>query len=138
MIRSLVLAARFALAGAVVATLTVFSALADDDTDGAAGATQADAPAQLVVVTASDFKFDPADITVGNGAVSFSVTNRGIIDHNFAVETPGGDILGSVANFAPRSTATLDLTLAPGAYSIVCTLPAHREAGMIGTLTVNP
>jgi uncharacterized cupredoxin-like copper-binding protein len=35
-----------------------------------------------------------------------------------------------------KETATKTLNLAPGRYELFCSLPGHKEAGMVGTLDV--
>jgi plastocyanin len=93
---------------------------------------------QVVDVVATDFKYDPERLTLPAGATTFSVRNSGVIDHNFAIENSPGSFVAVLNNIPAGRASSLDVTLTPGTYTMVCTLPAHREAGMVGTLTVTP
>lgn len=94
------------------------------------------APGTTVAVTTREFAFEPAVLTVPAGAITFEVRNEGVIEHNFVVEDAQRTALASIAVIAPGATESVTATLAPGTYTVVCTLPGHREAGMVGTLTV--
>jgi plastocyanin len=91
---------------------------------------------RLVEMTMTDFKLDPGALTLPSGAITFAILNRGVIDHNLAIENSQRQILASSASFSAGRSGTFDVTLTPGNYTMVCTLPAHREAGMVGTLTI--
>jgi P-type Cu+ transporter len=89
-----------------------------------------------VSVTAKDVRFSPADVTVRAGEWSaISFTNADPVVHDWMVEAIPN--LDTVAR--PGQTTTLRFVLdAPGTYEIVCSVPGHAEAGMVGTLTVLP
>ena len=86
-------------------------------------------------VDASEFKFEPATITAQVGQpVRVTVTNTGSLEHTFTVTElgveeplPVGQTI--MVEFTPAQSGTLEL---------VCTVPGHMEAGMVGTVTVNP
>ena len=96
------------------------------------------ASAQVVQVLETDFKFDPDAIAVKAGTLAFTVRNVGVIEHDLAIETPQRQFLGTTGVLAPGRTGQLEVSLSAGTYVIVCSLIGHREAGMIGTLTVSP
>jgi uncharacterized cupredoxin-like copper-binding protein len=57
--------------------------------------------------------------------------------HNFTLqEGTNGKVLGATPTFQ-GGTKTLTLNLKPGTYTYYCTVPGHRMAGMVGTLTVS-
>jgi uncharacterized cupredoxin-like copper-binding protein len=123
-----------------IATLILLSAISahaqqDADVDPDDGSVDA---AQVVDLTASDFYFDPKVITVHPGPVSFVVHNQGVLEHNFAIETAPSEYLGVLSTIPVKGTAEMDVTLDSGTYVFSCTLPAHREAGMVGVLSVSP
>lgn len=80
-------------------------------------------------------KWDQATFTAQAGDVSFVVTNKSPLTHNFAVE--GNGIVAQSADFGANTTNTFTLKgLKAGTYQIVCNYPGHRAAGMVATLIV--
>jgi plastocyanin len=82
------------------------------------------------------FRFDPAALTASVGeTVNVTLDNAGVLEHNFVIDEfnvalgpiPGGE--STSGSFTPA---------AEGTYEYYCDVPGHREAGMVGTLTVNP
>ena len=70
------------------------------------------------------------------GNATFVVRNTGAIEHNFIVETQTGQSLARIANIEVGKTEEVAADLRPGTYPMVCNLPGHKEAGMVGTITV--
>ena len=69
------------------------------------------------------------------GDVTFVVGNPSTVSHNFVLE--GNGIKVASRTIGAKKTQNLTLTgLAPGEYQIVCTLPGHREAGMVARLVL--
>ena len=100
---------------------------------GGGGSTEAQ---DATVQGLDSFQFDPATLTAGVGqTVNVTLENAGVLEHNFVIDelnvslgpVPGGQ--SASASFTP-STA--------GSFEYYCDVPGHREAGMVGTLTVNP
>ncbi len=89
-----------------------------------------------VAMTATEFKWTPKDVNVAAGDVTFNVVNKGTVEHNFVVEDPKGKVVKEVDSIQPGKSAQVKVTLKAGKYAIVCTVPGHREAGMVATLTV--
>ena len=89
--------------------------------------------AREVTITLSEFKFTAASFELQAGApIRLTVKNAGAVDHDFTVQQ-----LGVAVPVKPGASATKDLgTVAAGIYDIVCTIPGHKEAGMVGKLTV--
>jgi uncharacterized cupredoxin-like copper-binding protein len=86
-----------------------------------------------VTVTAgkpSEFKFTLSKTSVAKGATTFTVTNKGKLEHNLKI---GGK---QTATLKPGKKATLTVTLKAGKAAYLCTLPGHAAGGMKGTLTV--
>jgi plastocyanin len=75
------------------------------------------------------------------GAVTISMANMSGVSHNIAIEsgeggaTAKGAPLGA-SQFITKGSASVTVTLKPGAYTFFCQAPGHRPAGMYGTLTV--
>lgn len=96
---------------------------------GTAPAPLAGAPTVPVVL--ADFKFRPVEIRIQAGrAVNLAVTNRGAIEHDLTIPTLGIHAVAPVVVglAAPRK----------GTYALYCSVPGHREAGMVGRLIVVP
>ncbi|MBU6201753.1 MAG: hypothetical protein KJS90_07115 [Acidobacteria bacterium] len=83
------------------------------------------------------------------GQVTFEITNKGTIGHEFLVvktdiadgeipvdgdhfpeDAEGITVIDEIGEFPAGETQSLVLTLEPGAYQLVCNLPAHYGAGM--------
>jgi uncharacterized cupredoxin-like copper-binding protein len=92
------------------------------------------ADATAVAVTAgkpTEFRFTLSKRTVAKGIVTFRVTNRGTIRHDFKV------VGKKTVALAPGKAATLRVTIRKaGKYTYMCTLPGHAAGGMKGILTV--
>jgi uncharacterized cupredoxin-like copper-binding protein len=89
-----------------------------------------------VLIKAEEFRFTPKEITIRPGEVIFSIKNEGQIEHNFVIEDAGGKRAGGIASILPDKTDQLRLALRAGRYTMVCDLPGHKDAGMLGSLTV--
>jgi uncharacterized cupredoxin-like copper-binding protein len=87
--------------------------------------------ASSVSVTAgkpSEFRFTLSTKSVKAGKVTFKVTNRGRIAHDFSISGKKTPLLN------PGKSATLTVTLKKGSAAYKCTVPGHAQAGMKGTL----
>jgi uncharacterized cupredoxin-like copper-binding protein len=60
--------------------------------------------------------------------------NLASIQHNIAVEGNGVNKKGAVVG--KGQTSNVSVTLKPGKYTFLCTVPGHADGGMKGTLTV--
>ena len=81
--------------------------------------------------------------SVKHGAVTFKVTNSGLLPHDFKLcsSNKGGTANAcagkSTALISPGKTATLTVNLASaGSYEYMCTVSGHAAAGMKGVLKV--
>jgi uncharacterized cupredoxin-like copper-binding protein len=91
-----------------------------------------------VGLIAKEFLFDPKDVIVGSGEVAFVVKNQGSIEHNLVLEVTGGKTVAQIAIIEPGQTTKVTVSLPAGIYTLYCSLPGHREAGMAATLRVKP
>jgi uncharacterized cupredoxin-like copper-binding protein len=97
---------------------------------GAAGGTQ------QVTVQATEFRFDPATVTVKAGApVQLTLRNMGTQVHDWTVDNLGGQKVQVVAQPGQSSNITFTPTQ-PGTYQVYCDQPGHKDAGMVGQLIV--
>lgn len=85
-------------------------------------------------VDLSEWIVRPTYRTLATGRVVFSTANIGEDDHNLSVRS-GGTEYGKV-DVAPGDTDSLVLQLAPGIYTLYCSLQGHEEQGMRADITV--
>jgi uncharacterized cupredoxin-like copper-binding protein len=95
------------------------------------------APAgEKVAVSETEFKIAAPAAKVAPGKVTFDVKNAGKIGHDLVVSGPGVSSTAKTALLNPGQSATLTVTLAAGTYTLYCSVPGHRAAGMSAKLTV--
>jgi uncharacterized cupredoxin-like copper-binding protein len=99
-----------------------------------AGAHQTSVRATTVAVTAgkpSEFRFTVAKKTFAHGTVTFKVTNRGALPHDFKVNGHKTKLL------SPGQSQNLKVIFTKkGSYPFLCTVTGHAAAGMKGTIKV--
>ena len=87
--------------------------------------------ATTVTVAASEFKFKLSTKSAKPGTVTFKVTNKGSVQHDFKINGKKTPLL------SPGKSATLSVSFKKaGSYPYMCTVPGHAAAGMKGTLKV--
>ncbi len=98
-------------------------------------------PAQEVVhLRAQEMKFEPQVFEVRTGVPTrIELQNVGSTEHSLIVKTPdgGGDWIHLHAKPGASDAAVYRLDH-PGRYPVLCTIPGHTEAGMVGELVVKP
>jgi plastocyanin len=82
-------------------------------------------------------RFTRSTLTAKAGKVTLIMVNPSSagMDHGIAIEGNGVDSDG--ATVGPGSTSTVSATLKKGTYTYYCPVPGHKQAGMVGTLTVS-
>lgn len=103
---------------------------------GCSGGSGSQGAASSIDITTTEFKFTPDQISAKAGNVTFRVTNGGQAEHNFVVEDTSGKKIKAIEVILPGKTETLSLDLASGDYNLACTLPGHKEGGMLIPLKV--
>ena len=113
-----------------LATLVVLAA-------AACGGNAVPQPAGSTKVTMTEFKFDPADITVPHGKVVFYLVNAGNTQHDLAIRDSSNNRLAvsELASAGDSIVFTVD-NIDAGTYTIYCTQQGHEASGMKGKLTV--
>lgn len=123
----------------LVAPLVVvaLSACGGDDEEefvDTSSTTRALGPADSVVsLSAVDIGFEPNELAATAGIVEIRYKNEGEAPHTFLID--GMYEVFMEVEFTGE-TDTYKVELGPGAYTFYCDVPAHRAAGMEGTLTV--
>lgn len=86
-----------------------------------------------IPVTAVISGFDPSYIEAGEGEITLTVVNEDAMPHDFTI-----DELGVHVGLEAGETKTFTFAADPGTYEFYCSIPGHREVGMVGELTVLP
>lgn len=84
------------------------------------------------VFVATEFAFDPSAASATDGQLTITMINRGAIFHNLLIE----GIPGFVVEADAGATSSADVSLGDGVFTLYCSVPGHREAGMEATLNV--
>jgi len=114
-------------------------------------ATNSDAATKSTTVTLSEFKVSPSPKSVSHGKVTFTVKNKGDMEHELAVikttksasklpvsgnrASEKGSV-GEVEDIASGKSKKLTLNLKKGHYVLICNIPGHYKAGMYADFTV--
>jgi plastocyanin len=101
---------------------------------GAAGGGGASHALKLAADPSGKLAFDRKQASAGAGQVSVDFTNRSPVPHNVTFER-GTKVLAATKTIT-ASTATVTANLPRGTYVYFCSVDAHRQGGMQGTLTV--
>jgi uncharacterized cupredoxin-like copper-binding protein len=129
--------------GLSIAALVV----AANDSGGGGGSAAPSGPASELTIEASEFRFDPADVTIAADTdVPVTIDNVGAVEHSWTVLELGttiaseGDYDESTAvvdlHADPGSTESGSVNLAAGSYQVICVIPGHFAAGMEGSIEV--
>ena len=144
---------------AVLAVLAIFAvpARAHDNHDHASYVAgepgDAKQPARTIEIAMNEMVFDPSMIAVRRGEqIRFVLRNDGSQDHEFLLATTKEnlqhaemmkmhpDMVHTDANgvrLRPKATAEIVWRFTKaGTFEFACLIPGHREAGMVGRVTV--
>ncbi len=121
---------------AVLAATTAIPLVATGcaSSSGSSSAGSAKGAAATVRIEFTDDGCTPSPATIGAGALSFSVTNKGADRVTEAEIMQDGRILGEKENLTPGLSGQFSLRLAPGQYVVYCPNAKTDRA----TLTVTP
>ena len=94
------------------------------------------APARLQV-TEKEFSLILSRLRVHQGQAIVQVLNFGMDNHDLVIQSnAAGSKPIHFSQLSPGAHATRTLKLAPGKYTLWCSLPGHRKLGMVAPLTV--
>jgi plastocyanin len=91
---------------------------------------------QRAEIELDDFLIRPQNVRAQAGVLTFAVANRGRLGHNLRLRggSEGEQVVTTTLLAGDRATKTV--TLAPGAYTMLCTVANHEQLGMTGRLVV--
>jgi plastocyanin len=93
------------------------------------------APARVQVV-AKEYSFSLSRVHVRRGAAVIELANFGQDPHDLRLRRVGARHIAGLGIVAPGERAELSLKLAPGRYSLWCSVANHRQLGMHAVLVV--
>ena len=79
-------------------------------------------------------KFIASSATATAGQVTINMLNKSSTPHDIAISGAGVSQVGKIV--ANGGNSQVSANLKPGKYTFFCTVPGHRAAGMVGTITV--
>jgi uncharacterized cupredoxin-like copper-binding protein len=91
-----------------------------------------------IVVNSGEFMFEPKIVELRAGEPTrIELVNNGKVEHALLVAEPSGkgDWIHLHAQPGATDAGTFQID-APGNYKLLCTIPGHTEAGMVGELVV--
>ena len=141
----------YAAVGLAVLAIGAAGCGSDDNNDNGSASTPASTPAAPTTTTTakttpaaagggtvtlgeSEFKITPKDATAKAGKVTIDMKNASPVPHDISIEGGGVDQHGKQVKGGGTSTVSVDLK--PGSYTFYCSVDAHRQGGMKGTLKV--
>jgi len=84
-------------------------------------------------IETTEFAFAPKEIDIPAGsALKVTLVNKGVLEHDFAIDSLGFKVSVPIGGTQSGTTGAL----AAGKYDFYCSIAGHKEAGMVGTLTV--
>ena len=82
---------------------------------------------------ALDISWDPEQLTIpADTDVGIMVHNMGVLQHDFVIDEPS--VNSGMLNGGDSTVVTINAPA--GTYEFYCSVPGHKEAGMVGTFTV--
>lgn len=132
-----------ATGGATSSAATSSSAAAGTGTSAGSGTSSAaaggSASSNLSIAAnpGGSLAYDKKTLSAKAGKVTITMTNMSPVGHNITIQQgTNGAVLGATPTFQ-GGTKSVTLSLKAGKYTFYCSVPGHRAAGMVGTLTVS-
>lgn len=120
-----------ALFAAMITAVEIFGAESEAKGAEHAAAAPAARAGKTIQVQEKEFKITLASTSVPAGSVTFVVKNVGKIPHDLAIQGgPKSSLIGA------GKSGKLTATLKKGTATLYCSVPGHRQLGMVTKLTV--
>jgi plastocyanin len=86
-----------------------------------------------ITVNAIDINWEEKELTIpADTDVTITVVNKGLLQHDFKID----DLNVDSGMLDGGGTADVTVNAPAGTYEYYCSVAGHKEAGMVGTLTV--
>jgi uncharacterized cupredoxin-like copper-binding protein len=100
---------------------------------GASPAASPVAGGNAAMVHTVDLGFEPNEFSIpANTDVTVTIENMGALQHDFVIDDL--DVKSDLIDGGDSTTVTINADA--GTYEFYCSVPGHKQAGMVGTLTV--
>jgi plastocyanin len=110
---------------------------ASSGTSSAAVAGGGAAALSIAANPGGSLSYDKKSLSAQAGKVTITMTNMSPVGHNITIQQgTSGSVLGATPTFQ-GGTKSVTVSLKAGKYTFFCSVPGHRAAGMVGTLTVS-
>jgi plastocyanin len=129
----LVVGAVLAIAGCGGDDNSSSSGSSGSSSSGSSDTSSASSALSLAADPAGGLSFDKKTLAAKAGQVTIDFTNDSSTPHAVAVEGQGLDKDGKTVT---KGKDSLTVTLKKGTYTFYCPVPGHRQAGMVGKITV--
>lgn len=84
----------------------------------------------------TDIKWDKSTLNATAGQdVTITMNNKGQLQHDLVVGLPSGEVTTKAVDAGKTGKLTFKAPAA-GSYDYWCTIPGHKEAGMVGKLVI--
>lgn len=77
----------------------------------------------------------PNSLSAAAGQDTLSLTNNSPVAHGLTLVNSSGMTVGQIPVFS-GGQKSVQVQLKAGSYTFYCPVPGHKQAGMVGTLTV--
>lgn len=113
-------------------------------------------PSDGVTVTLDEYTLEAGAATAPAGRIALAARNVGKIEHELAVvrtdkgpddlpvkdgevqtDAEGLELVAGTGRIKAGASQTLEVTLQPGSYVLICNIPAHYQTGMRAPLGVS-
>lgn len=123
---------------AIMAAGLVAAPISVEKKGGGGGFVEPKGPAasSVEVDALGTLKFNASSFTAKAGIIQINYVSKDG-NHTLAFDPPGPAPPGFLLNVPANGTVTKKVLLKPGNYTMYCTLPGHRQAGMVATLSVS-
>jgi len=100
---------------------------------GASPMASPSASSNEVMLAAEDIKYDKTELKIpANTDVKVTLENKGMLQHDWAVDEL--KVMIDILDAGEKGSVTVNADA--GEYEYYCTVPGHKEAGMVGKLIV--
>ena len=91
---------------------------------------------QRAEIQLDDFLIRPQNVRAQAGELTFAIANKGRLGHNLRLRGGRDGEQVVTTTLLPGREAMKTVTLAPGSYTMLCTVANHEQLGMTGRLVV--